>query len=165
MKCCVAEQDTLDEYGTVVDTKPIILHKFYDDKQKRWNNDIAVSEIRAQGYMAKKTLNGTRPGLKDRFGTAISQYLILLAKQGRDIPIAFLADRVYPEVLNAFYANGVRTVQALATLDEEEQRKAETWFDRANLRGMSDRIGEFVSKAQAMLLDLGATERPKRKAA
>ena len=132
-------------------------HQGWDTKQKKWQPDKAVSELRADRYMTEKKTEGDDvPGLKQRFGSAIAEYEQYLVKEGRELPIVLIADQVYPQAINALICLGVKTVQALASLTDAELNTLRVSLEKQKFVRMATLVAKFREKAQAKLAALGA---------
>jgi hypothetical protein len=163
--CCMAEEIVYDGYGGEVSVKPIVKHKFYDEKQKRWDRDIATSELNADRFMTVRTPTAVIPGLKDRFGKAIADYEKRLARDGRSLPIVLLADNVYPAAIAACESLQISTVNALASADKPLLSKLEGHLRKSGHQRMADQVKRFQEVAQARLESLGVSYEGKGKKA
>ncbi len=154
-KCCVAEEIIYDSYDGELSLKPIVKHKFYDAKQKRWDKDVATTELSADRYMTVRTQTATIVGIKDRFGTAIDAYEKRLAKDGRPLPIVLLADKVYPAAVNACESIGIASIEALATADKQTVAKLEEYLKKSGQARIAAQVKRFQELACARLEALG----------
>lgn len=155
VRCRMVEIVTLDDYGEEMSCAPAVQHQGYDVKAKKWQTDLAVSELRADRYMTEKKQNGDIPGLKQRFGSAIAEYQQWLVKEGRDLPIVLIADEVYPQAINALICRGVKTVQQLANLSDGELGALKTALEKQKFDRMASLVAKFREKAQMRLRALG----------
>jgi hypothetical protein len=153
--CCIAEAVNLDDYDMEQNRQPIVMHRFYNEKMKRWDNDIATSALSASGYMVTRSQDRVTPGLKDRFGTAIAAYEKRLVREGRPLPIALVADKIYPEVLNACECRGVFTVNAIASADKSTLAKVEQHLRNHGQTRHADNMKRFQQIAREKLDALG----------
>jgi hypothetical protein len=164
--CCVAEEIIYDSYEGQLSLKPIVKHKFYADKLKRWDKDVATTELTADRYMTVRTQTATIVGIKDRFGTAIDVYEKRLVKDGRPLPIVLLADKVYPAAINACESMGIASIEALATADKPLISKLEAYLTRTGQSRIASQVRRFQELAQTRLDNLGVVyEKPEGKSA
>lgn len=157
-QCQVAEELHFDQYGMEIALKPIVRHKFYDSKQKKWNGDIAVSLISPQNFLTEATTMGTILGLKDRFGTAIAAYEKKLAgdpERAGSIPLVLMSDRIYPAVINACTCKDVTTINAFANADKPTLANVEIYLRQNGQIRMADNLKKFQEIAKQKLIDLG----------
>jgi hypothetical protein len=155
VRCCVAEEIIYDSYDMEQSTRPVVKHQFYSEKQKRWDRDIAVTELTADRYMTIRTQTAVIPGIYDRFGSAIRTYERKLADDGRSIPVVLLADKVYPAVINACESVGITSVQAFAAADKPTLAKLEGFLRKVGHARHADNIKTFVERAKERLASLG----------
>jgi hypothetical protein len=154
-RCQIAEEVILDEYDGEVSVRPIVRHQFFDQKQKRWNMDIACSLLSADNYITVRTQDRIIPGLKDRFGTAIAKYEDIVAKRDGNLPIVVLADKVYPQVLNACKACEVTTTKDLALADKATMARIENYLNTHGGKTFASGLKRFQDIAKAKLSGLG----------
>ena len=160
VRCRVTESITLDEFDFPVGAPVVcIKHQYYDTKLKVWSRDIASSLVTPHSYNDVRTQDAVQVGLKSRFGTAIDRYLRLVAKEDRPIPIAFLSDRVYPDVITTLVANSVRTVNELAAMDDETVLEVKDALRDANYANWANLAPQFRQRAREFLEDLGISWR------
>ena len=157
VRCKIAEATTVDDYGYPVgETSVVVQHQYFDAKRKKWSMDTASSEINPHAYVSIRTQDGVIHGLKDRFKTCIKHYLDQLVREKRPIPLAFLADRVYPDAICCFIANGLKSVEEVAALpDGERMELMMEAFRDADMTTWAHRVPEFRQKAREMLQNLG----------
>lgn len=155
VRCCLAEEVISDTYGMEISVKPIVKHQFYSEKNKRWDRDIATTELTADRYMTMRTQTAVITGTKDRFGKAIDAYERKLADEGRALPIVLLADKVYPAVINACEAVGIASIQAFATADKPTLAKLDGFLRKAGRIREADGMKTFVDRAKERLVSLG----------
>lgn len=153
--CCMAEEIVYDVYDGEVSVKPIVKHKFYNSKEKKWDRDIATTELSAERYLTIRTQTATIPGIKDRFGTAINAYERRLANEGRSLPIVLLADKVYPSVINACECVQINSVNALANANKATIDKLEGYLRKVGQSRMADNVKTFIERARERLASLG----------
>jgi hypothetical protein len=166
-RCQMAEEVIYDDYDGEISVRPIVRHQFFDEKQKRWNIDVACSLLSADNYMTVRTQDRVIPGLKDRFGTAIAGYEAIVAKRDGNLPLVLLADKVYPQVIHACKACEIRTVKELALADKPAMARIEHYLNTHGGRTFASGLKRFQDIAKAKLEGLGVTlDDPKpRKAA
>jgi hypothetical protein len=157
IRCKIAEATTVDDYGYPVgEISVVILHQYFDAKRKKWSGDTASSEINPHAYISIRTQDGVIHGLKDRFKTCIKAYLDQLVREKRPIPLAFLADRVYPDAICCLMANGIRSVEKFAAIEDGEPMNVlMDAFRDADMTTWAHRVPEFRQKAREMLQNLG----------
>ena len=161
VRCRVTESNILDKFDFPVGS-PIevcIKHQYYDTKLKVWSRDIASSLVTPHSYNDVQTQDALQVGLKGRFGTAIDRYLRIVAKEDRPIPIAFLSDRVYPDVVTTLIANSVRTVNDLASMDDDTVLEVKDALRDANYANWANLAPQFRQRAREFLEDLGISWR------
>lgn len=165
--CCVAEIEVLDRYGEPISMMPAVIHKAWDVKKKKWQSDIACSELRPDRMMTeRKSIGGNIPGLMDvRFGKAIAAYEAWLVKEGRDLPIVLLTDMVYPQAINMLIARNVKSIQALAALTDKELDDWRQHLLAHRFERMAGIVKKFREKAQERLARHGIGEAKPKKAA
>jgi hypothetical protein len=154
-RCRMAEEIIYDAYDGEVSVKPIVKHQFYDEKQKRWNSDIATTELTADRYLTVRTQTANIPGTKDRFGRSIDAYERKLASEGRPLPVVLLADKIYPAVINACESLQIASVEALANADKATIAKLDGYLRKSGNTRMADQIKRFQDIAKARLESLG----------
>ena len=154
-RCQMAEEVIYDEYDGELSVRPIVRHQFYDQKQKRWNTDIACTLLSADGYITVRTQDRIIPGSKDRFGKAIVKYEEVIARRDGDLPLVLLADKVYPQVLNACKSCDVRTVKQFATADRGTIGKIEGYLNTHGGKTYATGLKRFQDIARAKLEALG----------
>lgn len=157
VRCRMAEEIIFDAYDGEVSVKPIVKHQFYDEKQKRWNNDIATTELTADRYLTVRTQTANIPGTKDRFGTAIDAYERRLVRDGRALPVVLLADKVYPVVINACESLQIDSIEALASADKPTLGKLEGYLRKNGQGRMADQLKRFQDIAKGRLEALGVS--------
>jgi len=157
VQACVADYQELDDFGGVLKTKPIILHRFYDRKRKKWNPDQAATAVSADGMIDRRHSTGhVRAGLKTRFGTHLREYQNWLVSQGADIPLDFLGDKVYPETVKTMITMGILTVQELAVATDAQLKQVGDALTRHKQPIQARRVKEFRDLAIERLNELGA---------
>lgn len=154
-KCCVAEEVIFDSYEMEQSVRPVVLHKFYDAKQKKWNRDVASTELAADRYITVRTQTAVIPGIKDRFGKAIDAYERRLAREGRPLPIVLLADKVYPAVINACECVQINTINAFAAADKAIIAKLDAYLRKIGQSRLADNLKAFQDRAKERLASLG----------
>lgn len=163
-RCCMAEEVIYDQYDGEVSVKPIVKHQFYSQKMKRWDRDVATTELSADRYLTVRTQTAVIPGMFDRFKSSINAYERKLAADGRPLPVVLLADKVYPAVINACEALQVSTVQALAGADKPTLAKLEAFLRKSGQNRYADNLKTFVDKAKERLASLGIDNGSKKAA-
>lgn len=163
--CCMAEEIVFDEYDGELSVRPIVKHKFYDAKQKRWDRDVATTELNAERYLTVRTPTAVIPGIMDRFGASIRAYEAALAKEGRSLPIVLLADKVYPAAINACESLQISSINALATADKAVLTKLENHLRKSGHSRYAEQVKRFQEVAQARLDSLGVSYEGKGKKA
>lgn len=157
VQACVAEYQELDDFDGVVTAKPIVQHRFYDRKRKKWNGDRATTPVSADGMIDRRHSTGlVRPGLKTRFGSHLREYERYLVESGQDIPLDFLGDKVYPETLKTMLIFGILTIQELAGATDGQLKQVSEAMGRQKQPLQARRIHEFRDFARARLEELGA---------
>lgn len=155
VRCCMAEEVVYDSYDGEVSVKPIVKHQFYSEKNKRWDRDVATTELSADRYLTMRTQTAVITGIKDRFGTSIANYERVLAKEGRPLPIVLLADKVYPAVINACESVQVASIQAFAAADKPTLAKIDAFLRKYGRYKEADNLKMAQDKAKERLASLG----------
>jgi hypothetical protein len=155
VRCCMAEEVVYDSYDGEVSVKPIVKHQFYSEKNKRWDRDVATTELSADRYLTARTQTAVITGIKDRFGSSIAQYERVLAKEGRPLPIVLLADKVYPAVINACESVQVASIQAFAAADKPTLAKIDAFLRKYGRFKEADNLKMAQDKAKERLASLG----------
>jgi len=159
-RCQVAEEITRDPYGMVLSVKPIVRHQYYDEKQKRWNGDIACSAITPQNFLAEATQSANISGLRDRFGTAIQHYITVLIRDDQrrdDLPIVLFGDVLHPLIINAARCHQIQSLNEFAGLSKQDTKKLADYLLKNGQRRMSQNVEAFKVKAREHLDSLLGT--------
>ena len=159
VKCCVAEEIIYDDYDMVKSCMPFVRHRYYDEKQKKWSSDIASSVLKAGNYLNNRTQDRVTPGLKDRFGTAIAAYQNRLVRDGRDLPLVLLSDKVYPQVIDACECKEITSINALAGATKATINKVKQYLRQIGQTRMAENIEHFQEIAKSRLDELGVTDK------
>jgi hypothetical protein len=156
VEACMVEIEELDAYGTVLYSTPAIAHRFFDEKKKKQDADLAVQPVAADLFLDQISDNQVvRFGLKSRFKSTIEDYERYCMREGKDLPVQFLADRMYPDLLNTLRALGVKTVQAFAALDGERKEAVKEQLRSDKRDVILVRFDDFQKRAQQKLDELG----------
>lgn len=155
VRCCMAEEVVYDSYDGEVSVKPIVKHQFYSEKNKRWDRDVATTELSADRYLTARTQTAVITGIKDRFGSSIAHYECVLAEKGRPLPIVLLADKVYPAVINACESVQVASIQAFAAADKPTLAKIDAFLRKYGRFKEADNLKTAQDKAKERLASLG----------
>ncbi len=156
-RCCMAEEVIYDSYDGELSVKPIVKHQFYDAKKKKWDKDVATTELNAERYMQTRTQTAVIPGIKDRFGSSIDAYEKRLVREGRPLPIVLLSDKVYPATINACEAIQISSINALASADKPTLGKLEGYLRKNGQGRMADQVKRFQELACARLDSRGVS--------
>jgi len=152
VEACLVEEEGLDPYGLVLSSRPVILHRFYDTKQRRMGRDVSATAVRADAMLdEKKGDDIIRAGLMTRFRSVIGEYLQLLRRERRPIPIDFLGDRIPAAVIRQARTAGLNTAEDFArasdaTLNgiQESLRRSGEEFYANHIRTFRNRAAEWA---------------------
>lgn len=165
----ISEIDELDAYDTVIRTTPIIEHRFYDDKKKKIDPDIATTPIAPELMLDQHDNQGrlVRPGLATRFKSALNEYETVLQKTGRDLPLNMLGDMMYPDLILMLRTLGIVTAQAFVAMDEDGLEKVRAALTKDGNGALAPRVKDFQLRTAKRLRDGGfpasGTEKTEKK--
>jgi hypothetical protein len=165
VECRMAEVEELDAYDGVLRMYPVIEHRFYDDKKKKTDPDIATTPIAPELMLDQHDNQGrlVRSGLKTRFASVLAEYETYLLREGRDLPLNMLGDVMYADLILMLRTFGITTAQAFVAMDDEALKAVGAALVKDGNGALAPRVKDFQRRTEDRLRTGGFIKTEKTK--